>query len=41
MDAFRRLGGGFIGIDATHNTTQYQDLLLFTIITRDHWGRGE
>lgn len=41
MDAFRRLGDGFIGIDATHNTTQYQDLLLFTIVARDRWGHGE
>jgi hypothetical protein len=40
LDAFRRLGNGFIGIDATHNTTQYQDLQLFTIIARDRWGHG-
>jgi len=24
LDTFRRLGSGFIGIDATHNITQYQ-----------------
>jgi hypothetical protein len=41
LDAFRRIGNGFIGIDATHNITQYQDLLLFTIIARDRWGHGE
>ena len=41
LDAFRRLGGGFIGIDATHNVTQYQNLLLFTIIARDNWGQGK
>ena len=41
MDTFQCIGGGFIGIDATHNTTQYQDLLLFTIIARDHWGHGK
>ena len=40
LDAFRHLGSGFIGIDATHNTTQYQDLQLFTIIARDRWGHG-
>jgi len=40
LDTFQHLGNGFIGIDATHNTTQYQDLLLFMIITRDHWGHG-
>lgn len=41
VDAFRRLGGGFIGIDATHNITNYQDLLLFTIVARDRWGHGK
>jgi hypothetical protein len=40
LDAFERLGNGFIGIDATHNTTQYRDLQLFTIIARDRWGHG-
>ena len=40
MDAFRRIGEGFIGIDATHNTTQYKDLQLFTLIARDRWGHG-
>jgi hypothetical protein len=39
-DAFRRLGNGFIGIDATHNITQYRDFLLFTIVARDRWGHG-
>ena len=41
VDAFRRLGGGFIRIDATHNITNYQDLLLFTIVARDRWGHGK
>jgi hypothetical protein len=36
LDAFRHLGSSFIGIDATHNITQYQDLLLFMIIARDY-----
>jgi hypothetical protein len=40
VDAFRCLGNGFIGIDATHNITQYPDFLLFTIIARDRWGHG-
>jgi len=40
LHVFERLGNGFIGIDATHNTTQYQDLLLFSIIARDQWGHG-
>jgi hypothetical protein len=41
QDAFRRLGNFFIGIDATHNVTQYENYLLFTIIARDRWGHGE
>jgi len=40
VDAFQRLGNGFIGIDATHNITQYPDFLLFTIVARDRWGHG-
>jgi len=40
VDAFRHLGNGFIGIDATHNVTQYPNFILFTIIARDWWGRG-
>jgi hypothetical protein len=39
-DAYQRLGNGFIGIDATHNITQYPDFLLFTIVARDRWGHG-
>jgi len=40
VDMFRRLGNGFIRIDATHNVTQYPNFLLFTIIARDRWGCG-
>jgi hypothetical protein len=40
LHMFQCLGDGFIGIDATHNTTQYSDLLLFTIVVRDGWGHG-
>ena len=40
LDAFRRLGNRFIGIDATHNTTQYPEIMLYTIIARDDWGHG-
>ncbi len=40
VDVFRRLGNGFIRIDATHNITQYPDFLLFTIVARDWWGHG-
>jgi len=41
LDAFRCLGKNFIGINATHNITQYQNILLFTIVARDDWGHGE
>jgi len=41
LDTYWHLGSGFIGIDVTYNITQYQDLLLFTIIARDHWGHGK
>ena len=39
-DQFREIGNGFLGIDATHNTTQYVGLQLFTLIARDRWGHG-
>ena len=39
-ESFRRLGDAFLGIDATHNITQYKGVLLFTIMVRDHWGHG-
>ena len=29
-----------MGIDATHNTTQYEGVSLFTVIVRDAWGHG-
>jgi hypothetical protein len=41
LEAFRRLGNGFIGIDATHNITHYKEMLLFTIMARDNWGHGK
>jgi hypothetical protein len=37
---FNSIGRDFLGIDATHNTTQYAGLQLFTLIARDHWGHG-
>jgi hypothetical protein len=40
LEEFRRLGNAFLGIDATHNVTQYKGILLFTIMARDHWGHG-
>ena len=37
---FQALGKGFVSIDATHNTTQYAGLQLFSILVRDQWGHG-
>ena len=39
-DQFKKLGSNFVSIDATHNTTEYKGLYLFTIIVRDFWGHG-
>ena len=39
-DQFQKLGSNFVSIDATHNTTEYTGLNLFTIIVRDFWGHG-
>ncbi len=39
-DQFRFIGNNFLSIDATHNTTQYVGLQLFTLVARDHWGHG-
>jgi hypothetical protein len=40
VDMFQHLGNGFIGINATHNVTQYPSFLLFTIVARDQWGHS-
>ena len=40
QEAFQRLGNAFLGVDATHNCTQYEGILLFTMMARDHWGKG-
>jgi hypothetical protein len=39
-EAFQCLGNAFLGVDATHNVTQYQGILLFTMMARDRWGKG-
>ena len=40
-EMFRELGNALICIDATHNTTCYSGMPLFTIMARDHWGHGK
>lgn len=37
---WRKYGNGFAGLDATHNTTHYVNMSLFTLMTRDEWGHG-
>ena len=39
-DCFLTLGKDFVSIDATHNTTQYEGLQLFSLLVRDLWGHG-
>ena len=39
-EKYQELGSNFLSIDATHNTTQYAGLQLFTLIVRDLWGHG-
>jgi hypothetical protein len=40
VEMFQQLGNQFIGIDATHNVTNYHNYLFFTLIAQDHWGHG-
>jgi hypothetical protein len=40
VEAYKRLGNGFLGIDVTHNVTQYKGILLFMLMARDKWGHG-
>ncbi len=37
---FQALGSDFLSIDATHNTTLYTGVQLYTLIVRDLWGHG-
>ena len=39
-EQFQKLGSDFMSIDATHNTTEYAGVNLFTILMRDWWGHG-
>lgn len=33
-------GDDFAGLDATHNTSHYDGMSLFTLMCRDRWGHG-
>jgi len=39
-ECWRKHGHRFAGIDATHNTTHYENMSLFTLLVRDQWGHG-
>jgi hypothetical protein len=39
-NAYVHLGNQFLGIDVTHNVTQYKGVLLFTLMAWDDWGHG-
>jgi hypothetical protein len=37
---FRKYGWALLCIDATHNTTMYENLNLTTLVVRDKWAHG-
>jgi hypothetical protein len=39
-EVYECLGNGFLGIDTTHNVTQYKRILLFTLMAWDNWGHS-
>jgi len=39
-EQWTKYGVHYMGIDGTHNCTQYQATTLFTLIARNDWGRG-
>jgi len=41
QECWNEHGDRFSGIDATHNTTHYQNMSLFTLLVRDRWGHGK
>lgn len=40
-ECWQSLGHTYAGIDATHNTTHYENMSLFTLMVQDKWGHGE
>jgi exosome complex RNA-binding protein Csl4 len=40
-DCWRKHGRHFAALDATRNTTHYENMSLFTLLVRDRWGHGE
>ena len=41
QECWKKHGHRYAGIDATHNTTHYENMSLFTLLVRDRWGHGE
>jgi len=39
-DVYKHLRNRFLGIDMTHNITQYKGILLFTLMAWDNWDHG-
>ena len=39
-ERWKEFGGHFLGLDAMHNTMQFEGFQLFTLIARDLWGCG-
>lgn len=37
---WKKHGNEYAGIDATHNTTHYVNMSLFTLLGRDNWTHG-
>lgn len=40
LEWFQQLRNTFLGIDVTHNVTQYKGILLFTVMAQDHFWHG-
>lgn len=40
-EIYEKYGHTFAGLDATHNTTHYENTSLFTVVVRDRWGHGK
>jgi capsular polysaccharide biosynthesis protein len=40
-ECWQKLGKNFAGVDATHNTTHYENMSLFSLMVRDKWGHGK
>jgi hypothetical protein len=39
--SFEKYGPAFTEIDATDNTTHYENTSLFTVMVKDYWGHGQ